>query len=584
MRDPPGVRPLAAAAPVLFLFWALAIRRWRGHAAAAGALAVALGCATLAFGMPARLALLSAAQGAAFGLWPVAGILAGAVLLYELVVATGELDVVRSALGAVSADRRIQALVVACGLGALLEGAAGFGTPVAIGGALLAALGFPPVLAATVALVGNSAGVGFGAIGIQMEVAGHLSGIAPATVSAAAGRIVPAVALATPFLLVSLVAGARRGLEAWPAALAAGLAFAGAQALVTATLGAPLADVASAVASLAAILALLRVWRPRVPFRFPDDPPAPAPAALPARRVLRAFTPFALLAVTVATWSLRPVRALLEAGTVVVPVPGLHGAAFGGGPPLEALVRLDLLAASGTAVLAALALSVPALGATRRDVGAVLRRGVPALARPVLTVSTVLAFAFLMKASGMAAALGAVLASAGGAYPAVSPLVGAVGVLLTGAISSSNALFVPLQQVTAAQVGMSPLLAIAANTAGGVCTQMIAPQTLAVASAGVPGIAGREGEVLARTAGRALALLAGTCALTALLAGPLAPLLPAPPVGEAAALPSTGGGGALLAAGFALAAALALLARRAGSGAEHREPGAPPDGPAGMPS
>src|SRR5512140_1244123 len=222
MRDPPCVRPLAALTPVLFLFWALGIRRWRGHAAAGGALLLALVAAVAVFGMPAHLALLAALHGVAFALWPVAGILAGAVLLYELVAATGELDVVRTALGAVSADRRIQALVVTCGLGALLEGAAGFGTPVAIGGALLAALGFPPVLAATVALVGNTAAVGFGAIGIQMEVAGRLSGLAPATVSAAAARLVPVLALATPFLLVTIVAGPRRGLSAWPAALAVG--------------------------------------------------------------------------------------------------------------------------------------------------------------------------------------------------------------------------------------------------------------------------------------------------------------------------------------------------------------------------
>jgi lactate permease len=369
------VRPLAAAAPVLFLFWALAVRRWRGHAAAAGALAVAFAVAVLVFGMPARLALLSCAHGAAFGLWPVAGIVGGAVLLYELVVETGELDVVRSALAAVSGDRRIQALVVATGLGALLEGAAGFGTPVAIGGALLAAIGFPPVLAATVALVGNTAAVGFGALGIQMEVTARLSGLDATAVSAAAGRIIPAAALATPFLLVTLVAGARRGLEAWPAALAAGLAFAGTQALVANLLGAALADVASAVASLGALLALLRVWRPRAPFRFPDDPPVPGPAPLAARRVLRAFTPFALLALAVLAWSLPAVRALLGTATFSVPVPGLHGASFGGGAPLEALVRLDLLAASGTAVLVALALSVPALGASRADVRLVLRRG-----------------------------------------------------------------------------------------------------------------------------------------------------------------------------------------------------------------
>lgn len=576
-----------AAAPVLFLFWALAIRRWRGHAAAAGALAVALLVAILAFGMPAGLALLAAAHGFAFGIWPVAGIVGAAVLLYELVVATGELEVVKAALASATADRRIQALLVASGLGALLEGAAGFGTPVAIGGAMLAAMGFPPVLAATAALVGNTAGVGFGAIGIGMEVAGRVSGTDPAAVSALAGRTVPLVALAVPFLLVTLVAGARRGLEAWPAALASGGAFALTQGLVANVLGPQLADVAAALAGLGALLALLRVWRPRATFRFDADPAPAAAVALPLKRVLRAFTPFALLAIAVAAWSLRPVHALLDTATLVIPVPGLHGAAFGGGPPRVALLRLDLLAASGTAVLAALGVSVAALGATGRDLHAVSARALPALARPILTISLVLGFAFLMNASGMAAALGDVLAATGPAFPAASPVLGAVGVLVTGAISSSNALFVPLQAATATLVGASPLLAIAANVSGGVCAQMVTPQSMAVATAGIPGLAGREGEVLVRTTGRALALLAGVCAMNVLLSGPLSWAVPAARRVTVApgAAPSAAAGWLLLGGAAALAAGLALFARRAGRAGwpPPHDPGRFPPEPAELP-
>jgi lactate permease len=573
------VHAALAAAPVVFLFWALAIRRWRGHAAAAGALAVALLVAILAFGTPAGLAILAVAHGFAFGIWPVAGIVGAAVLLYELVVATGELEVVKVALASATADRRIQALLVASGLGALLEGAAGFGTPVAIGGAMLAAMGFPPVLAATVALVGNTAGVGFGAIGIGMEVAGRVSGTDPAAVSALAGRTVPLVALAVPFLLVTLVAGARRGLEAWPAALASGGAFALTQGLVANLLGPQLADVAAALAGLGALLALLRVWRPRATFRFDADPAPAAPVALPVKRVLRAFTPFALLAIAVAAWSLRPVHALLDTATLVIPVPGLHGATFGRGPPRVALLRLDLLAASGTAVLTALGVSVAALGATGRDLRAVSARALPALARPILTISLVLGFAFLMNAAGMAAALGDVLAATGPAFPAASPVL--------GAISSSNALFVPLQATTAALVGASPLLAIAANVSGGVCAQMVTPQSMAVATAGIPGLAGREGEALARTAGRALALLAGVCALNVLLSGPLSWAVPAPRgVAVApAAVPGAAAGWLLLGGAAALAAALALFARRAGRTGwpPHRDPGRFPPEPAELP-
>ena len=217
---------LAALAPILFLFWALVVRRWPGHAAAAGALAFALGLSVLVFGMPANLALLSVAHGMAFGLWPIGGIVIAAVLLHELLAATGELEVMKAALAAATPDRRLQALLVAFGLGALLEGAAGFGAPIAIGAAMLAALGFEPLLAAAVALVANAAGVGFGAVGIGVEVAGQVSGLEPRAVGLLLGRTLPLLALAVPFLLTTLVAGARRGLEVWPVAAAAGLAFA----------------------------------------------------------------------------------------------------------------------------------------------------------------------------------------------------------------------------------------------------------------------------------------------------------------------------------------------------------------------
>jgi lactate permease len=580
------VPALAAVAPVLFLFWALAVRRWSGHAAAAGALGVALLAAIAVFGMPLRLALLATAHGIAFGLWPVAGIVAGAVLLHEVLAATGELEIVERALAAVTSDRRLQALLVGFGLGPLLEGAAGFGTPIAIAGAMLAALGFPPVLAAAVVLVANTSAVAFGAVAIGIEVGARVTAQDPAAMGALVGRNIPLVSLAVPFLLVTLVAGARRGLEVWPAALAAGGAFAAAQALVANLLGPQLADVLAALAGIAALLLLLRAWRPRAPFRFATDPPPRAGAPPPRPRVLRAFAPFAILSVLVAAWALRPVRALLGAATLVFPVPGLHGASFGGGAPRDALVRLDLLAASGTAVLAAALASAVALGATGPDLRLVLGRTGAALRRPVAAVALVLGFAFLMNASGMAAALGGVLAGAGALFPAVSPVLGWLGVLLTGSNTSSNALFGQLQLQGAAAVGMAPLLAISANAVGGACAQMMAPQALAVASAGIPGILGKEGEVLRRTIGRSLALTAAVSVLVALQAGPLAALVPP---GAGAAAPAAGrpdrAVGVLLSAG-ALVALVALLARRAGRvpvGPRPREPGAPPVAPSELP-
>jgi lactate permease len=557
------VHTLAALAPVLFLFWALAVRRWPGHAAAGGALALALVSAMLVFRMPAGLALLAVAHGMAFGLWPIAWIVAAAVLLYELMVATGELEVVKAALAAATPDRRLQALLVAFGLGSLLEGAAGFGTPIAIATAVLAAIGFDPVLAATLALVSNAGGVALGAVGIGIEVAGQVSGLEPARVAAMVGRMVPLLAVPIPFLLTALVAGPRRGLRAWPAALAAGVSFSAVQGFVANALGAPLADVVAGLAALGAVLAVARRWR-AAPFRFAHDLPPSAAAPPPAARLLRAFSPFLILGVVVAAWSLPPVRALLGRATVVFPVPGLDGALVRGGAPVRALWKLDLLAAGGTAVAIAALVSAAALGATRREAVAAVRRAGGSLRRPVLTIALVLGFAFLMSASGMAAALGGALAAAGRAFPLASPALGWLGVVLTGSNTSSNALFGGLQQVTASHVGMDPLVAVAGNAFGGACAQMVTPQGMAVAAAGIPALAGRESAILRRTLPRSLAVLAFASLVTALLAGPLGRLVPAARAAGAAAAPPSAASGALLLAAAALAASgLAWLARRA---------------------
>jgi lactate permease len=595
-RPRPGLRPRAhhrhvrtafALAPIAFLFWALAVRRWPGHAAAAGALLAALAVAVLAFGMPVRLALLSVLHGAAFGLWPIAWIIAAAVVLYELVVATGELEVVKAALGAATPDRRVQALLVAFGLGALLEGAAGFGTPIAIGGAMLAALGFEPVLAGSLALVANAAGVVFGGAGIGIEVAARVSGLSTAEVGALSGRMVPLLSLAIPFLLTTLVAGVRRGLQAWPAALAAGASFAAVQALAANLLGPQLVAVAAGLAAMGAVLLVARRFPAAAPFRFEGDPPAAAVAPPPLPQVLRAFSPFGLLILVVAAWSLPPVRALLDRATVTLPIPGLDGVLLRDGAPVRAVWRVDLLAATGTAVALGALCTAAALAASRADVALVLRRAGTSLRRPVLTIALVLGFAFLVNASGMAAALGETLARTGAAFPLAAPLLGWLGVVVTGSNTSSNALFGALQSATAVRLGLAPLLAVAANAVGGACAQMVTPQGMAVAAAGLPALAGREAALLRRTLPRSLGALAGMAVLSALFAGPLGALVPA---GHGAARAAAASPGAWGPAALALAAAVALvaiaLARRAGrrpGAPAHRDPGVVPREPSEMP-
>ncbi|MGC4000423.1 MAG: L-lactate permease [Anaeromyxobacter sp.] len=566
----PALAALAAAAPLGFLFWALAVRRLRAHLAAPAAVGLALVAAVAGFGMPPGLALGAALHGAAQGLWPVAWVVVTAVYLHALSVRTGAFEVVRGALASLTSDRRLQALLIAFAFAAFLEGAAGFGAPVAIAAAMLVGLGFEPLPAALVCLVANTAPVAFGALGVPVLVAGQAAGVDPLAVSQLVGRTLPALALLTPFYVVVLLAGARRGLEVWPAALVVGGAFALAQALTANLLGPYLPDVVASLVSMGCLTLFLRAWRPARPWRFPAEPAAPAPAGPRAARgdVLRALSPFLLLSLFVAAWGLRPVHAALDAlGTVTLRWPGLDGAIVQDGHAVPAVLKLDLLASAGTAILLTALVSLPVLGArpsvALRTFGETLRT----LRFPVLTIAAMLALAGIMNRSGMAAALGQVFAQTGRAFPLLAPVLGWLGVLMTGSDTASNALFGKLQASTAQQLGLDPVLAVAANTSGGGCGKMVSPQSLAVATAAV-GQVGREGELLRATLKHSLLLTALVSLLVWLQAGPLAFLVPSsspppatPPPPPAALVAE---GRAWLAVALAVIAGVALVAARVG--------------------
>jgi lactate permease len=497
VQDPAGnvaLSALLAAVPLFFLFWALAVKRMKGHITAMGAVAIGVAVAIAGFHMPAKLAVLATADGMLFGLWPVAWIVVTAVFLYNMSVKTGQFEVLKNSLASITDDRRLQALLIAFSFGAFLEGAAGFGAPVAISGAMLVGLGFQPLYAAGICLIANTAPVAFGAIGIPIVVAGQVSGIDQNAISAMVGRTLPFVSIAIPFYLVVLMAGFKRGFEVWPAALVSGASFAIAQWASSNYLGPLLPDIIASIASIVSLTLFLRVWHPKKSWRFAGEAPSEGKAKLryTGGQVLRAWAPFIVLSIFVGAWGIKPVKAALDQFSLFkFPIPGLDGMVIRAGKGMPAAFSLSVLSAAGTAILLAALFSMPVMKASPKVAVQVFGQTLKSLKFPILTISTILGFAYIMNFAGMAYALGNAFAATGKAFPFVSPFLGWLGVLMTGSDTSTNALFGKLQEVTASKLGVDPVITVAANTSGGVCGKMISPQSLAVATAAV-GLVGKE--------------------------------------------------------------------------------------------
>ena len=520
---------LVAALPLVVLALALAVVRaapWK--AAVAGAL-TAGALAWLVWGMPLGLAASAFTHGMAFGLWPISWVVVSAVFFYNLTVASSDFDVIRRSLARLAADRRVQALLVAFGFGALVEGLAGFGAPVAISAAMLAGLGFEPVTAAVLALVANTAPVAFGSIGIPVTTLGGL--VAPILgrdaasvtreLSAVVGRQLPFFSVLIPAYLVVLLAGWRRMLEVLPAVLAAGVSFALVQLLVANLVGPELTDILAALACLGALALLLRFWQPREVYlgATATTPEPPASPDSPGR-VARAYAIYALLVLVVlggqlaAPW-LRKVSyeaawpgsfAVVEGH--VTPLVVREPPVVAQPSPYPLRYRVELLSASGTLVFAAaLAAFLPmlAFGLPARSFPATFARTLRQLGLPIATIAFILSIATVMNYSGMTSSLALALAATGVLFPFFSAFIGMLGVFVTGSDTASNSLFGPLQATTARISGIDPLLAAATNSSGGVMGKMISPQNLSVGAAGV-GAVGREGEILRRVLGHSLAL------------------------------------------------------------------------------
>jgi lactate permease len=533
---------LLAALPVVVLLGSIAILQMRIHYAALLGLGVALAVALVGYRMPLLPALGSAVYGAAFGLFPIGWIILNLIFLYQLTVDRGLFTVLRESLAALAPDPRVQVILIAFAFGAFFEGAAGFGTPVAITAAILIQLGFTPLMASGLSLIANTAPVAYGALGTPIIALAGVTGLDLHDLSAMTGRQLPFFSVIVPFWVVWAFAGFRGMLGIWPAALTAGLAFAIPQFLVSNFHGPWLVDVVASLCSLGALAVLLRVWRPKSIWKLPvsaettparagtagtvargahgtaeipvDLPAAAVPAALAApgsdrkAAVIRAWTPWVLLSLIVFVWGLPATKKALDGiSAPQFSVPGLHQAvvrtypvvprptAEKPTPPEKAEYRLNWLSATGTGILVAAILAGLVMG---HSFGGMLRTYGHTLVRvrfSLITIAAMLALGYVTKYSGTDATLGLALAGTGVLYPFFGTLLGWLGVALTGSDTASNVLFGSLQRITAEQTGVSPTLMAAANSSGGVMGKMVDAQSIVVASTATNWY-GHEGRIL----------------------------------------------------------------------------------------
>jgi lactate permease len=509
---------LVALIPIAVLFILLAVVRMAAQWASLASLAVAFVIAVAVYGMPLGLALNSSLMGIAFGLFPIVWIVINAIFIYNVVVETGQFDVVRNSLATLSNDRRIQVVLIAFVLGAVLEATAGFGTPVAITAAIMAGLGFEAVYAAALALLANTAPVAFGGFGIPILTGAQIASLNTMELSQMVGRQTPLLALIIPAFLVVVMAGWRRMLEVWPVILVSGVSFAAAQFLISNLIGPELADLLAAIITVVTVVGLLAFWSPSEEWHFPNEPAAEERESFarpPLVSTLYAWSPFVILVVVLLLSQIGPIHSAISAtefevnlpsaekneqGKVAVGWPGLDGQvirqppAVGEAGPYPAKYQTDWLSAAGTQILIAniVALAVLRVGPLRalRIYGQTLNQ----LKWAILTIASILGLAFLFNYSGMTYTLGLAFAASGILFPFFASFIGWLGVALTGSDTSSNALFANLQKVTAQQIGVAPVLTVGANSSGGVLGKMISPQNLAVGTSST-GLQGKEGDL-----------------------------------------------------------------------------------------
>ncbi|SDK48434.1 lactate permease [Nocardioides sp. YR527] len=523
---------LCGALPLITMFVLLGGLKMRAWLAGLISLGVALVVAVALFEMPVDDAILSSAQGALFsGFFPIMWIVINAVFVYNLTVHTGHFDVLRRAFSKVSDDQRIQALIIAFSFGALLEALAGFGTPVAITVVMLMAMGFKPVKAAAVALIANTAPVAYGAMASPINALSTQTGFDVDTLGAMVGRQTPILAVVVPLILVFVVDGKRGLRQTWIPALLCGVSFGIAQFVASNYISVPLADIVASLFSAVVIVGLLRVWQPSEKIRAESLVGAGSGPGAEAHEVrdssseiFKAFLPYAIIIVIFVIVSIPAVKDALAhrpftlSGTDYTPTvvfPGLGDVAGAQGG-----IKFDWFPAAGTMLLLSGIITAICLRIRLGAVAAIYRDTYRQLATAIVTVMAVLGLAYVMNFSGQTGSIGAWLAGAGSAFAILSPILGWLGVAVTGSDTSSNALFGLLQVTTAKEAGLDQVLMAASNSSGGVLGKMVSPQNLAIAAAAV-GMAGKEGEIFRKVFGWSIAMLAFMCVLVALQSTPV---------------------------------------------------------------
>jgi lactate permease len=527
---------LVASLPVFVLLGLLALLHVRAHYAALAGLATSMLIAILIYRMPVSLAVLSAINGAAYGLFPIGWIVLSAIFAYDISVATGKFEILKRSIATLADDRRIQVLLIAFSFGAFIEGAAGFGTPVAISAAMLIGLGFKPLPAAGLALIGNTAPVAFGALGTPLIALAKVTELPIELLSAMVGRQLPLFSLIVPFWLIWAMAGWRSMLEVWPACLTTGFSFGAMQFVVSNYHGPWLVDVISAIVSIVALVGLLCVWRPKSTWRFDGEHMTSQEIAPSRWETFTAWLPWLIVSVVIFVWGIPDVKkALNDISRIEVEVPYLHLNVVRDRPvvaqatPEKAVYEINWLSATGTALFLASLLAGLTLGVTPFRLFGLFLQTLKRTSVSLVTISAMLALGYSTRFGGLDATMGLAFASTGILFPFFSPLLGWLGVALTGSDTASNVLFGNLQQITAERLGFSPILAAASNSSGGVMGKMIDAQSIVVA-----GIAtnqhGQEGVILRYVFFHsiALAILVGLLvAVQAYLLTDMIPLLPA---------------------------------------------------------
>jgi lactate permease len=505
-----GLSALVAALPLVFIFWALIIRKMKGHTVCLLTTLAGIIIATFVYGMPVKLAVLSAIDGALFGLFTIGWIIMGVLFLYHLAVESGQFAVIRSFMASITNDRRLQALLIAFAFGSFLEGAAGFGAPVAITASMLAGLGFEPLYAAGICLIANTAPVAFGSIGIPITVASQVSGLPEMAISQMVGKTLPLLSLLLPFYLVFITVGWKKTWEVWPAILVAGSSFAVVQFVTANYISPMLPDVLSGLTTIIALILFIK----RRPHTTPPS------SDYTAGQIARTWSPFIIMTLLVILWGIPAIKDQLNTiGQCKTYIPGLKNAILqaDGTPLIIKPFTFSWLSNAGTAILLAAIFSMPLIGASGAIAIKAFRLTLRQLKFPAITIASVMGFAYIVNNSGMSITMALALAATGALFPFFAPVLGWLGVFLTGSDTSSNALFCKLQYNSAVAIGVDPVITVAANVSGGVTGKMISPQSIAIGATAVD-LVGKEADLFRFTAKHSFIMLIIVCILTTLQA------------------------------------------------------------------